>query len=277
MDISQKETAFTKDLDDAIAETILFSVFASIETTDFSVTTMTVMLSTGDKSYTDLNKIIDNASTYFPDTLHIRKSSQGFFNCIMCSYTSGEENTKMRHKGIKVFSNGQLHITGVRSIIQAFECGRVVYSATDACLNISSTTITDFTIQMINGHFKFIIGKHQFIKLSKLHELCIKHTTYMTRYFPENHAGLFVRLPKDTDIGHSVTVVFFESGSVLINAFTTGNQLRLAFEFAVSFMEEHITSVLGTLAKCNTPEKNKRVRRSADTGGFDYGKYLVLK
>jgi len=279
--MQKKVQAFVEDIDDAIIETALLSICCTVETTPFHLTTMTVMITTDDKSTINLEEIMNNTDQ-FPASLKARKAN-GFFNCIMCSWSpeimQEDCSKKARHakgvdkvhaKGVKIFSNGQIHITGVKSVTEALECGRVVYEA----IGRSPESITDFTVQLINGHFKFIIGDDKFVKLSKLHEFCVKETTYMCRYFPENHAGLLVRIPFDDDSGRISTVVFFESGSVLINAFTKGDELKKAYDFATTFIDKHADDVIGIGIEKTIV---KRVRRSAETGGFDYGKYLVLK
>jgi len=284
--MDNKNDAFVEDIRDAIDSANISSVFCSIETTAFNVTTMTVMLTTDDKSGINLSEIMEKADQ-FPSSLKARKA-HGFFNCIMCSWTPEPEgkakgddkvhakgDDKVHAKGVKIFSNGQVHVTGTKSAAEAIECGRCVYEA----IGRSPDMITDFTVQLINGHFKFLIGDDKFIQLSKLHALCVKDTTYMCRYFPENHAGLLVRIPVD-DVGavRTMTVMFFESGSVLINAFTTGAELKKAFDFALEIIDKHADEVLGTsLDRHEGSMPAKRVRRSAETGGFDYGKYLVLK
>jgi TATA-box binding protein (TBP) (component of TFIID and TFIIIB) len=265
--IIAKADAFMANIDDAINSICIRSLLsgAGPSTSEFKITTMTVLVASSEPI--SLEALKQTGGKGFPGSLTMSTSADVFFNCVMCTLTGADE----KRKGIKIFSNGQLHITGAKSVHDAIQCSREVYAAIGAALGRSSAAMapTDFTVQMINGHFKFNI--RGVLKLDAMHSICLKDTPHVSRYNPENHAGLLVRIATG-----GITVVFFESGSVLINAFSCGEELLKAHDFALDFVTEHFDTIVsaGTGAVAGA---NKRRRTKLDTGGFDYGKYLVLK
>lgn len=262
--IISKADNFMANIDDAINSICIRSLLGTgPSTSDFKITTMTVLVATALLAEPlSLQALKDTGGKGFPSTLAMSTSADVFQNCVMCTLTGADQS----RKGIKIFSNGHMHITGAKSVHDAIECSRDVYAAIVAALSLcSDITPTDFTVQMINGHFKFELNG--VLKLDAMHSICLKDTPHVSRYNPENHAGLLVRIATG-----GITVVFFESGSVLINAFSCGEDLLKAHDFAVDLVTEHFKTIVsaGAVAK-------KKRRTKLDTGGFDYGKYLILK
>lgn len=262
--IIAKADAFMANIDDAIHSICIRSLLgAGPSTSEFKITTMTVLVASSVPI--SLEALKETGGKGFPGSLTMSTSTDVFFNCVMCTLTGADE----KRKGIKIFANGQLHITGAKTVHDAIECSRDVYAAIDAALGLcSAITPTDFTVQMINGHFK--LGIQGVLKLDAMHSICLKDTPHVSRYNPENHAGLLVRIAADD--GHCMTVVFFESGNVLINAFSCGEELLKAHDFALDLVSEHLDTIVSA-----GPVTNKKRRTKLDTGGFDYGKYLILK
>jgi len=266
--LEEKALAFTHNIEESILHVGIHSIFGPVEITDFMVTTMTVMITTTLESPFSLD--IEPSNLKLPAYLRISdKNKRGFFNCVMCHYEKDNHN-----KGVKIFSNGQLHITGNKTVQEAIDCGRDIYASIGR-----KETIDNFEVQMINGHFKFLIKEGTFIRLSVLHRLCIEnHPEYISRYNPENHAGLIIRIPI---ANRFVTLVFFESGSVLINAFMDGTQLLEAYQFAVTLIDTHHGVIIGNTGEQRDGGSKDGVsakrRKGSHSSSFDYGKYIVLK
>jgi TATA-box binding protein (TBP) (component of TFIID and TFIIIB) len=268
--ILAKADAFMTNIQDSIESIELQTLLGlddGLYAGDFKITTMTVMVATNITTPLCLQTLKESRGADFPGSITMSTSDKDvFFNCVMCTYTDADA----KRKGIKIFANGQLHITGSKTVHEAIECARILCVAIEA-----STNPRDFTVQMINGHFKFHLSG--VLKLDAMHALCLKHTQHVSRYNPENHAGLLVRIESsDPGCNNCMTVVFFESGSVLINAFSCGSDLEKAYDFAVDFVSQHSASIVSAAASDGGVCKKKR-RAKLATGTFDYGKYLVLK
>jgi TATA-box binding protein (TBP) (component of TFIID and TFIIIB) len=234
-----------------------------------------------------------------------------FYNCIIFSYRCGKEKTS--NPAIKVFSNGTLHITGLKTITEAlavselfckiFELvsgedfggrepplvkdfivkdfkGQEPFSVEDFGGRepplVKDFIVEDFRVQLVNSHFKVPSLPH--ISLDKLHRHLLTETQHLCRYNRENHAGLIIRMDLDTPgattLRH-ISVIIFESGNVIISAFTHSSELIRAYEFVVGFLKKHAASVAEADAPEATAPSVKRRRRTVE--GFDYGKYIMLK
>jgi TATA-box binding protein (TBP) (component of TFIID and TFIIIB) len=271
------------------------------------ITTMTVQVSiTPSVSLQKLNanftkpEVTAYVASAFPSPLVMKKNKKttldgaqaeltraSFYNCIIFSYRDGKE--KASSPAIKVFSNGTLHITGLKTITEVLAISELFCrifeivsgegqepSVVKDFKGQKPFSVEDFRVQLVNSHFKIPSLPH--ISLDKLHRHLLTETQHLCRYNRENHAGLIIRMDLDTPgattLRH-ISVIIFESGNVIISAFTHSSELIRAYEFVVGFLKKHAASVAEVDAHEATAPIAKRRRRTVE--GFDYGKYIMLK
>jgi TATA-box binding protein (TBP) (component of TFIID and TFIIIB) len=142
---------------------------------------------------------------------------------------------KCKKLGVKIFCNGNLHITGVKSIEEAVEISDVfctLMELIDGGTGLENTyTITDFTVQMINFYFKVPVS--QPINLQGLKDYLKAHTSYYVSYNNERHAGVIVKMIP-------MTIIVFYNGNVLLSSITTGEHLITSF----TFIKQELTKYL---------------------------------
>ncbi len=192
-----------------------------------------------------------------------------FSNCVV--FMLSELATK-GEVAIKCFTNGNLHITGVKSIERAFEISEMFCAFLELAQGGTGIDdwfqITSISIQMINAHFSVNVGSGGF-NLDKLFKLLLNETEHMTLYNNERHAGVIIKVLLDNM--RSVSIIVFDSGNVLVCAFCDDKEYLIAFEFVVDFLRKHWDHIWIPV-KVSTSKKPLRTN-----SGFDYGKYLILK
>ena len=270
------------------------------------ITTMTVQVTiTQHVSLKKLNANFANpevtayAASAFPSTLVMKTGKSqdvtraSFYNCIIFTYRNiscsdkrsvshDSDKHKASNPAIKVFSNGTLHITGLKTITEVLAVSElfcrifdIVSDDASAPFTVEDFSVEDFRVQLVNSHFKIPSLPH--ISLDTLHRHLLTETQHLCRYNRENHAGLIIRMDLDTpgaNVLRHISVIIFESGNVLISAFTHSSELIRAYEFVTGFLKKHFKSISSTI-DAKDPNPVKRRRRTAE--GFDYGKYIMLK
>jgi TATA-box binding protein (TBP) (component of TFIID and TFIIIB) len=182
-----------------------------------------------------------------------------------------EPNTK-GDVAIKCFTNGNLHITGVKTIQRALEISEMFCCFLELTQGGTGVDdwfeITNFNVQLINAHFSFDVGLGG-LNLSMLFKLLLNKTEHASFYNNERHAGVMIKILMENM--KSVSIIVFDSGNVLICAFCDDEEYLIAFNFIIGFLTKHWTLVW-------TPSKVVKHKKSTKTlSGFDYGKYLILK
>lgn len=230
-------------------------------TTPCRITTMTILVSLDQRisldkiNQTNLVEIVNTSSTC--------KCEMGmcktFHNCIIFKCTSATDNIKVT---IKVFSNGNLHLTGVKSVSMAMDYGSLFCSCLGQLFG-QQIHMKTFTIQLVNATCKLVIGAENVISLSAFKDV-IGESAQDVQCFYNNdvHAGLRMKLPY---LGHTSTVILFATGSVLFNAFLSGNELVNAYNFVTSYFNRYESSIL-------KPKLIKDGLKYDDE--FDYNQYI---
>lgn len=149
----------------------------------------------------------------------VMKSSAGFYNCVIF---------KNNNVSIKMFQNGNIHITGVKSIGEGYNnCITLseiihIYTLTNGKNKIIKAS-PQIEIQLINGCLKMDIGDDQILCLRSMYKLLYKEFPDLIVIFDnEHHPGLRVKFPFKEKMP---TIIIFKSGSILINAFRKGSDL----------------------------------------------------
>jgi TATA-box binding protein (TBP) (component of TFIID and TFIIIB) len=242
-----------------------------ISCTKFKITTMTVMICCGDAKIAMLN--LDKFKEWFKDieckryletthgdTWNLRVTS-GFYNCvILCNHVDD------RCIAVKIFTNGNLHITGIKSVQDAYEYGDIVKDILRVYME-NNLDFCDIKVQMINGCFKVELPKDTVLCLNSIHERITQETEYLSIFNNDHYPGIRIKY-KYTD-NRIITIMVFESGSILINAFHSGDEMVAAYHFITKFIHENNSAFLIKAIKFDKTTKQSRKRQK-----FDYTTYL---
>lgn len=225
------------------------------------LTTMTILVSLDQRivldkiNQTNLVEIITQNSTCKCEM----GMSKTFHNCIIFKCTSATDNMKVT---IKVFSNGNLHLTGVKSVGMAMDYGSLFCSCLGQLFG-QQFHMKTFTIQLVNATCKLVIGTDKVVSLSAFKDIVGESSKDVECFYNNDvHAGLRMKLPY---LDHKCTVIMFATGSVLFNAFLSGNELVNAYNFVVSYFSQYESTVL-------KPKLIKEGTKYDDE--FDYNQYI---
>jgi len=202
------------------------------------------------------------------DALTMKTKGKNFNNSLVFKYNFPYNPKPTSVKAVKVFCNGSLHITGFKSALKALEAADIFTTLLELIAGGTGISdmynITDFTIQLINAYYKIpqVPDKSQ-VDMDKYYTLLSKYTEFFTSYNSDHYAGIMLKTPE-------FSVMTFASGSIIISAITTPQQLEKAVTYISAFTDKHIYECITT-----TPiDKSKKRKLDAN---FDYGKYIVLK
>lgn len=214
------------------------------------------------------------------------KTKQSFLNCAIFSLRLPDDNENdvedTKKKGvvsIKCFTNGSLHITGVKTINSAIMISKAFCILYDIVHGGSGDkdallyTIVSFNVQLINSHFSIDVGDGCII-LDKLFRLLLSNTEHMCMYNSERHAGVLIKILLNNM--RYVSIIVFDTGNILVSAFCDEQEFTLAWNFVIDFLSKYWNEIwIDT--KINVDTKVGRGKKMKRGEGFDYGKYIVLK
>lgn len=253
--------AFVEDTDKELFEGIN-SVNTYRITTPCRITTMTILLSLGTRinlnkiTTTNLTEIISKSSNLNCNL----ELSKKFNNCtiVKCKRSEGEKVT------IKIFSNGNLHMTGAKTVFMAVEYGNLLCRCFEQLFH-QSFEIQTFSIQLVNATCKFDVGNDSVISLSTFRDI-VQECDMQCFYNNDVHAGLRIKLPyTQTSTPHQSTVILFSTGSLLFNAFLCGKELLNAYNIITNLFSQH----RGRIIKPKLVKEHTKYIED-----FDYNKYL---
>jgi TATA-box binding protein (TBP) (component of TFIID and TFIIIB) len=254
MDLS----SFQAELDDGFNRITSHKLYRSLVKNTFKITTMTTLFKLG--SPFSLPKFVDSLnlcefetqlSNLLPGTWSIKVSPR-FFNCIIFSYKS-PLNSKV---AIKLFSNGSIHVTGCKSFND-------IPGYIQPILSLIDNSTVSFHVQMINGSFKINVPVDYVIDLQLVFErITSDFQQYNCFYNKDHHPAVRIKLSKP------ITIMIFESGSILINAFLNGAQLHEAYDFIMSFFNTNLDNIITNMPK---PSNYLKKRKTRD---FDYSQFV---
>ena len=202
----------------------------------------------------NLNEILETKSRMKCVTSTTKK----FNNCIIVKCT-GDRNVT-----VKIFSNGNLHMTGAKSAEMAMFYGELFCNCLSQLLGHSFYT-TLLTIQLINACCRFSLDRDIVLSLNAFKN-SVSENDVVCFYNNDQHAGLRIKIPFESPSGtiHTSTCIIFSSGSVLFNAFLSGTELEHAYSFITGVFLHHKADIM-------VPKLHKSNRYIAD---FDYNHYL---
>ena len=224
----------------------------NVKTYGFDVSTMTVLVTTESPTHDkiDLEKFVsffDNpsiaphievsgrplhAKPLAPRTTRTGKVKQTFYNQVSVWFT--DETSK---KNIKVFRNGNLHITGEKSLARNIEI------AEDVCEILSlffecERYVIDFDVQMINTNFRLNVG----LVLGSMRDVVSKVPSVVkASYEPETYPGLNCKYR--TSSGRDASLLIFNSGNVIITGIKDFKEFYEAYAMITGLIDDHVQAV----------------------------------
>lgn len=182
--------------------------------------------------------------------------SPGFYNCIMFSYKG-----KSNKIGVKLFRNGKLHLTGLKSTVDAVEYSKTICKVLAKYTQLE-VLIQDIDIHLINGSTKIVFEKNNCLCLQKLYYYMLSEEKtelqeYTCVFNNDDHPGLRLK-------NKPMTVMVFEGGSLLFQSFRSGEQLYRCYTEVLKFLMGYMEKLVKQ--KVFNPRKRKKQ--------FDYKSYL---
>lgn len=259
------------------------------ETIPATISTITVLLVLNEPL--NLHKILEDFNTpqikiflqeVTGDENSIYTSSKRPFNnslVFKCKGIPTDNNTVLDKQAVKVFCNGNLHITGVKTITDALYLGDVfvtmvelMYGGTGAS---NMFTFSKFEVQMVNLYFQLPFpssgssnaNKPQLLDLNKVMEHLQHHTPFFVSYNTERHAGVIIKAVE-------FTLLIFNSGNVIISSIKEPSQLEAVRDF-IQESVVRLPTLPNTLVDKPSLLNRRYMKRPQE--GFDYSKYVVLK
>jgi TATA-box binding protein (TBP) (component of TFIID and TFIIIB) len=234
-------------------------------TTCCKITTMTILLQLNEKialkniTESNLIEILENNS----DLKCVMSTTKKFNNCIIVKCI-GDRNIT-----VKIFSNGNLHMTGAKSAEMAMFYGHLFCNSLSQLFS-QSFCITLLTIQLINACCRFNLDSDVVLSLNAFKKYVSESRdlpNVVCFYNNDQHAGLRIKIPYQRPNGttHTSTCIVFSSGSVLFNAFLSGNELEHAYSFVRRVYLQNYAELVVT-------KLNKSQPYIQD---FDYNHYLT--
>lgn len=187
------------------------------------------------------------------------------------------ENERILEKqSVKIFCNGNMHITGVKNVKDALYLADIFVTILELVYGgTRKFRMVCYDIQLINFYLTIPCvckgdDKNKRLDLRKAHEVLTKNTPYYVCYNTERHPGVIVK-------AIDFTLILFDSFNVLISSIKRVDQLVCAKEFV---RQQVFTLVDGERDNCcvDVPLiiKGRVGKRKADIA-FDYSKYIMLK
>lgn len=152
------------------------------------------------------------------------KKSRAFFNQLTVKITNS--NTS-----IKLFSNGAIHITGVRNMIHFADIMDRVCTALALLLDTDQPVLQEASISMINA----IFSAARRLPLRTLRQL-LEDAGYAASYDPDAYPGINAKITVDED-SKTVTVMIFTTGNVIISGAKTPEHVSRVYHIVCSVMD----------------------------------------
>lgn len=161
-------------------------------------------------------------------------------------------------KAVKVFSNGKLHITGVKTVAEAHECVRsflrMMLVEEENCAAIADAI--EFTTKILNINCCVKPAGKLAISLEKLQQKFQNHNANIapsaedatrtkgaagarissTRYHPDIYQALVAKMRCSADAHKDVSALIFYTGTVILTGARLASDLEESFELVCSEM-----------------------------------------
>lgn len=224
----------------------------NVKTYGFDVSTMTVLVMTESTTHDkiDLEKFVYffddpriasqikisehplHVKPLAPRTTRTGKIKQTFYNQVSVWFK--DETSK---KNIKIFRNGNLHITGEKSLARNIEI------ADDICEILSlffrcERYAVDFDVQMINTNFRLNVG----LVLGSMRDVVSKVPSVVkASYEPETYPGLNCKYR--TSSGRDASLLIFNSGNVIITGIKDFKEFYESYVMITGLIDDQVQAV----------------------------------
>jgi TATA-box binding protein (TBP) (component of TFIID and TFIIIB) len=213
------------------------------------------------------------------DMFYPKPDKSTFHNCTIFMLHDQDQ----RHRvAIKCFTNGTLHITGVKSLQRAYDIAEMFCSLIEVieggCGVGEWYSIQDSSIQMINMHVSLSLEEGQLLNLDMTHDVFSKTNVCMVSYNNERHSGVIVKFLTEDAV--CVSILIFDSGNILLCGVKSCNDFIETCRFIMRIVEQYKDNIFfdarSTLTM-DVKKKRRGRRQQKGHGQFDYGKYILLK
>jgi TATA-box binding protein (TBP) (component of TFIID and TFIIIB) len=172
------------------------------------------------------------------------KPINNFFNQLTFWYKDGTK------KSVKLFINGNVHVTGCRSLREYVTLVGRICRFINAAFDQDSCRAEGVDIHMINTNFGVNIG----LDLSKLKKILLDMGMCAT-YDREVYPGLNLKVPTAT--GREASVLIFISGNIIITGVKGFLEIYEAYRFIVGVITERTADVYKVRLAPAVTEKRK--------------------
>lgn len=227
---------------------------------------------------TDLIKSLIN-EVFGGHTMFYPKPNQGMFhNCKIFNMTDIDKETGQQYNiAIKCFTNGTLHITGVRKLIRAHEIAEMfcfLIGLTEGGSGLEDNyTIQRHVVQLINLHLCCKNPSGKSIDLQRLHNLLQEETQYVASYNNDRHSGVNVKYLTNDMV--YITILIFDSGNIILCGLKSIEHFVETCEFILNFVEQNSPKIYIETPSILTTRRTGK--QSKGNKHFDYGQYIILR
>lgn len=185
-----------------------------------------------------------------------------FNNAVIFKYIDSKAGRN--NKAIKIFCNGNLHITGCKEMKECLEVCEIVCRILEIVNGVEQGLyhLKGFTVQMINTSFKL----NRMLDITVLRKIMIEEQLLdNVSYRPEDHAGLNVKF--GTTDGNNrirdVTILVFQSGEVIITGVVNPEEMLEAYKFIATLVKDNAArTVLSDSKVGEITERRKRTTKN---------------
>jgi TATA-box binding protein (TBP) (component of TFIID and TFIIIB) len=238
--------------------------------TPFKITTMTLVVNLCENIQIDPNQFMEwvqlqpTETPLFPCISHWSVKS-GFLNSIIFKLLERESGYKI---SIKLFRNGKLHMTGVKTCQHAMTYANRFVEMIKSYLDID-ITLSTIQKQLTNGCTKVNLPNQHKFNLSQLYDIMLQDDSlepHMCIFNNDHYPGIRIKYGFQSP-RHTTTIMIFESGSILFVSFLSATQLTEVYHFVLQFMGRK--ECLDTIGQ--NPDRKLKLKRQK----FDYSEFLM--
>lgn len=251
--------------------------FSQLQTHDIAIATITTTMRPTNKSVIDMVQVANSVSQLGND-FNIRvkqdklkgkdkaKTNKKFLNCIIF-----ENNDSSNNIVTKLFSNGSMHITGSKNVVDAFQNGYKLYQF----LKLQAADTLTISVQMINATYSIGIG----INVAELFQYILTMHTSNTQIIPKlnkhNHPALIIAYHDTKEVSKKITVLIFTTGKIIITGAQKAHDIHNTFDVITNIIDKAIAEkphirndAFLKLPKVAGEQKKRGRKRKADTAAF---------
>ena len=144
-----------------------------------------------------------------------------FLNSVQLKHKDG--------KGIKLFSNGKIHITGSKSIMDSYKTAVELVDEINFNL-LAEIELVDVTVLMYNITIK--LDKN--IMLDSFYSACTQEPNVVAKYDPIKYSGLILKFTKPETDRACCSLTYFSTGTVFCNGVKEPADILLAYQHIVN-------------------------------------------